>query len=179
MLPDPATTFLSTILPYLGISLAIVLTVIVLRRLGKGWGTGGRVLSDYRYRPKPRLMTPAEQTLYDQLRASLSDTYHIFPQIHLDAILDHTIKGQSWQGALSHIQRKSVDFVICDQKMKPLLAIELDDHSHDQIDRIARDRVVEAIFQKIAIPLLRIPAVTLANPETIRRQVEGALAAGR
>lgn len=48
--------------------------------------------------------------------------------------MDHKIKGQNWQGALSHIDRKSVDIVLCDKNyIAPKLVIELDDKSHERL----------------------------------------------
>ena len=54
------------------------------------------------------------------------------------------------------MDRKSVDFVFCDKDYcRPLLAIELDDYSHNREDRKIRDAEVERILQQAQLPLLR------------------------
>lgn len=55
------------------------------------------------------------------------------------------------------LNEKSVDFVLCDKEdVRILLAIELDDKSHDEVKRTERDQVVEAILKEAELPLLRI-----------------------
>lgn len=56
------------------------------------------------------------------------------------------------------IDRKHVDFLLCDPKiLRPLAGIELDDKSHQRGDRQARDEFVEHVFQAANLPLIRIP----------------------
>ena len=49
-----------------------------------------------------------------------------------------------------------MDFALCDKTMRPLLAIELDDLSHEQVRRKRRDSEVERIFSEAGLPLLRL-----------------------
>src|ERR1035437_7044871 len=91
----------------------------------------------YKYTRKDFLISRPEHEFFDILVEILENKYHVFTQVHLPTILDHKIKGQTWKAAFSHINGKSVDFVICDKAyIKPLLVIELDDKSHDRLDRI-------------------------------------------
>jgi hypothetical protein len=63
------------------------------------------------------------------------------------------------QSAFNRISRKRVDFLVCSPKdMKPLFAIELDDHSHNRPDRVERDLFMDAVFNTAGLPLLHIPA---------------------
>ena len=112
--------------------------------------------SPYRYRAKDYLISRAEHKFFDVLIDSVGDRYYVFSQIHLATILNHKIVGQNWNGAFRHINGKSVDFVLCDKAyIKPLLAIELDDQTHNRVDRKERDRVVESILKEAGLPLLR------------------------
>lgn len=111
----------------------------------------------YDYEKKEYFLTRTEKDLYSKLSEILGGECEIFPQAHLSSFLNHEVKGQNWKGALAHIQRKSVDFLICDKRyLSPKLAIEFDDPSHDRKDRIKRDEVVEGIFKNANMPLLRI-----------------------
>lgn len=110
----------------------------------------------YSYRRKGSLISDAEHKFFDVLVSSVGNQYYIFPQVHLSDLLDHDVVGQNWRGAFSHINGKSVDFVLCDkQGIAPLLVIELDDRSHTREDRELRDEEVERILKESGLPLLR------------------------
>ena len=126
----------------------------------------------YEYRRKDCLMTDSEREFFNVLFSAVGNKYYIFPQIHLDAILNYKIVGQSWFGAFRHIDEKSVDFMICDEKtLKPLLAIELDDRSHQREDRINRDVEVERILRDAGMPLLRVSHGDRLNKELVTKQI--------
>lgn len=126
----------------------------------------------YQYKRKNFLITRAEHEFFDILVELFGSEYHIFTQVHLPTILEHKVSGQNWKGAFSHINGKSVDFVICDKEyIKPLLAIELDDRSHERPDRIERDSEVERILQDAGIPLLRIENKGVFDREDIKKIV--------
>jgi len=126
----------------------------------------------YKYRRKDFLMSRAEHEFFNILVEVLENQYYIFPQIHLSDILDHKVVGQNWKGAFRHINEKSVDYVLCDKSyIKPLLAIELDDNSHQQERRKERDGEVERILGNAGIPLFRLKNHGNFNKEEIRRSV--------
>ena len=128
----------------------------------------------YGYGRKDSLMTKAENDFFGLLKALLQDRYQIFPQVHLSALLDEKkVKGQNWQAAFRHINGKSVDFVVCDKTYaRPLLAIELDDFSHDTEGRRSRDVEVERMFESAHMPLLRLMDYQAMSRETIATQIE-------
>ena len=143
------------ILPAIAIFVVLFALPIVLKRLSLLPEAKSKPL--YRYTKRPFVMTPAERTCYQALVGAVGERYRIFSQVHLSTILDERIKGQLWKAALNHINRKSVDFVLCNKEsLAPLLAIELDDWSHAREDRKERDREVERILTDSGLPLLRI-----------------------
>ena len=102
-------------------------------------------------------MTRAEHEYFDVLMKVVGDKYIIFAQVHLPTIVDHKVIGQNWKFALRHINQKSVDFVLCDKAyISPVLAIELDDSTHELPDRQERDGEVERVLKGAGVPLLRI-----------------------
>jgi hypothetical protein len=126
----------------------------------------------YKYTRKDFLISRPEHEFIDILFEILGDKYYIFTQVHLPTILDHKVVGQNWKGAFSHINGKSVDFVVCDKAyIKPLLAIELDDKSHEREDRIERDGVVEQMLKEAGMPLLRFGNNGSFNKDEINRIV--------
>ncbi len=114
-------------------------------------------MKDYKYRRKLYLVTRSELQFFKTLLSGVNQFYYVIPQVHLSTLLNHKTWGQNWKGALSRIDRKSVDYVICSREnLVPICAIELDDKSHDRADRIKRDRWVEQILKDAGLPLVRI-----------------------
>lgn len=111
----------------------------------------------YHYRAKSHMMTRAEERCFRSLEKKYGAKYYIVPQVHLSALLEHRVKGQNYRGAFSHINGKSVDFVLLDKKsFEVVCAVELDDHTHARADRAERDREVERIFEEAGVKLVRM-----------------------
>lgn len=56
----------------------------------------------------------------------------------------------------SRIQSKHIDFLVCNgDSLYPVVAIELDDNSHDNKDRQIRDNFVNQTLESADIPLIR------------------------
>ena len=128
--------------------------------------------SPYNYKKKDFLMSRAEHEFFDILVEVVGNQYYVFPQIHLSTILDNKVLGQNWRGAFRHIDEKSVDFVICDKAyIKPILAIELDDRTHEREDRKGRDGEVERILKESGLSLLRFGNNGSFNKEEIKRLI--------
>lgn len=114
-------------------------------------------------------MTRTESEFFFKLDRIVSNRYYVFPQVHLSSILDHHVKGQEWKYAFSHINGKSVDYVLCDKEtLQPTYAIELDDYTHDKADRRERDIEVERIFEQAQLPLIRIKDKNISDNEIIQ-----------
>jgi hypothetical protein len=131
----------------------------------------------YQYRLKLLVMTPSEFEFYKTLRVVAQNRYDVFPQIHLDAILDFKIQDQKWYGAGTHINQKSVDYVLCDANTgKITLAIELDDRSHEREKRVIRDEEVGRLFRDVQLPLLRVKSNHVYTSDELSKLVADALA---
>ena len=130
----------------------------------------------FHYRRKPFFMTKPENDFFDVLVKATEGNYYVFPQFHLSTILDHKFRSQNWEHALRYINQKSVDYVICDkQYRKPLVAIELDDWSHDSEERKQRDANVEHMLERAGIPLLRFRNIGDASEDELLEKIRDAL----
>ena len=110
----------------------------------------------YRYKKKNSIMTNAEERCFVRLNKIFGQKFYIIPQVHLSALFDFKLKGQNWKGAFSHINGKSVDFVLINKEtFVPVCAVELDDYTHSFENRKARDGEVERIFEIAELPLVR------------------------
>lgn len=130
----------------------------------------------YKYIKKPCIMTRREQDFFLRLDRIFGRKFYIFTQVHLDCLLDHKIQGQNWKAALSVIQKKSVDFVLCDREhLESRVAIELDDSTHDNPVRQKRDKLVEDIFNNSNIALLRLREVGNISDENLVHKIAEAI----
>lgn len=110
------------------------------------------------YRRRDYLLTVAERKFFEVLYSiAQSNHWHVFVKVRLEDLLwiprytPHLLK---WRG---YIRSRHIDFVICDQQnIRPLLAIELDDSSHERPDRIERDERVDKILQAAKLPIVHI-----------------------
>ena len=110
------------------------------------------------YRLLPVLLSPAEARLAASLTARLPSGYHLLAKPRLaDLLTPRAAPGsRSWWRAFNRISAKHLDFVLCDAAWRPVLALELDDRSHERPDRRRRDRLVEQALARAGLPLLRL-----------------------
>lgn len=146
------------------LSIPIILVIIIKAIVSNSGTQQNSVSYQYIYTRKYRIMTEREQEFYKKLKLVCGDSILIFPQIHLSSLFFHNVKGQNFKLAFRFINRLSVDFVLVDSRnFKTLLAIELDDSTHNEKDRIKRDLIVNDIFKKAHFPLLRVDSVKIDN----------------
>ena len=121
--------------------------------------SGEKIATSYHYKKKQRIMTDHEFAFYTILNDAVGGDYYILTQAHLSSFIDHKVPKQNWKAAFRHINSKSVDYLLCNnQTLEPVLAIELDDRTHELEDRILRDKEIERIFTESSLPLLRMPS---------------------
>jgi hypothetical protein len=125
----------------------VVLVVIFL--LFKRW-LRRYLWQGYSYKKKEYVMTQAERDCFNSLVKVTSDKYWLFPQAHFSAFLDSHVVGQNWNAAFWHINGKSVDFLLCTkEQLSPVLAIELDDSTHEREDRKSSSRTTYLVSKAL------------------------------
>jgi len=109
------------------------------------------------YRLRDDFFSPAEAAFYHVLKNMVADHLLIFTKTSLGEIFFVTHPKENYS-YYNKIDRKHVDFLLCDPKsLKPLFAIELDDSSHRRPDRTDRDDFVNEVFRIAKLPLVRVP----------------------
>lgn len=129
---------------------------------GESKSDGGAALSaEYPYHLRDNFLSPAELSFYGVLRTAINGRAVLCSKVALADIF-YVKKGDDasrWRIYTNKIDRKHVDFLLCDPvTMRPLVGIELDDSSHQRPDRQARDTFVDGVFAAARLPLLHIPA---------------------
>ncbi|MBL8811602.1 MAG: DUF2726 domain-containing protein [Planctomycetaceae bacterium] len=128
------------------------------------------------YRLTRNFLSPAELSFYKVvIRVLPSDiTVSIKPRL-ADVLFVPRDAPSRWT-LENKIRSKHVDFLLCSvETMKPLLAIELDDKSHDRSDRSERDEFVNRAFAAAGIGVLHVRVKSGYVPEEIRAQIQAAL----
>lgn len=108
----------------------------------------------YPYVKKPYLMTNRERELYLKLKEEYGDQYHIAPQVPLASIVSVNKYEKQQKAYRSKIDKKTLDYVLFDPVyFTPVLAIELDDSSHQLPERKERDHFVDKVLEQCQIPI--------------------------
>lgn len=102
----------------------------------------------YGYDKKKSLMTDCEKAYFASIVRTLPPGYICLPQIPLSAVVEKTGGGR--QGELNRV----LDFCIVDEQYTPLLAIEINDRTHETYKRRERDRKVKTICSAAGLPLI-------------------------
>lgn len=117
------------------------------------------------YRKKRFLMTRAEYAFNKVLEEAVGDKYYIGRQVLLSNLVEVTSTYKPYR---SKIDKKTIDFVLFNKAgYTPYLAIELDDSSHNRLDRIQRDRFVEDVLSKAGIRIERVKNAYSYNKEAL------------
>lgn len=134
--------------------------------------------TDFPYKLRDDFLSPAERSFYFIVRNAVAEWADVCPKVSLGDIFYTTSKKFGQRQAYSNkIDRKHVDFLLCDKKTAiPILGVELDDKSHNQDKRQQRDQFVEQVFQKASLPLERISVRPAYNPHEINSRLR--MAAG-
>ena len=101
------------------------------------------------------LLTKAEKSFYEILRAVVAP-HAVLAKIRLADLVEADERHLLRRSNFDHIKSRHIDFVICDRALSPIIAIELDDSSHQRPDRVARDRDVNRILEIAELPILRV-----------------------
>lgn len=108
------------------------------------------------YRLRDDFLSPAELSYFMVLRSVLGPRATICTKVRLADLL-FVARPHENMSFVNRISSKHVDFLICEaSSMRPVVAIELDDASHDRDDRRLRDAFVDDALEAAGLPLVRV-----------------------
>jgi len=110
------------------------------------------------YKVTDNFLTDTERSFYHSLKLCVGDKAVICPKVGLkDFFYVGKGVGKDYMKYLNKINRKHVDFLLCEPNtMKPLCGIELDDISHTSKKTYERDLFVEKVYNDANFELIRI-----------------------
>jgi very-short-patch-repair endonuclease len=119
------------------------------------------------YRLRDDFLSTAEASFFLVLKTMTGAHLVICPKVSL-AELFFVPRSDEQTSFQNKIDRKRVDFLLCDPKtLKPIFAIELDDKSHARSNRQERDAFVEEVFSVAGLPLVRVPVQHSYNTQEL------------
>jgi Protein of unknown function (DUF2726) len=123
------------------------------------------------FQPRHFLLSKNEIAFFRVLAAVVGRRYVISCKVRLADII--TCGERDWKrGHANRIAQKHVDFVISTiESSRIVAAIELDDRSHDRLERRARDAFVNRLFLQMRIRLIRVPAQRTYDSTTVASQL--------
>lgn len=135
-------------------------------RSGRGWEQWDKT-EQYPYLKKP-LLTKREYRFYWMLR-QCADAYGwlVCPKVGLKDLLDVDEEEADCTYHFNRISQKHVDFVICDERLRVLFAVELDDASHDTQQARKKDWFKNKAFESAGIPLERVREIEMQRVEQL------------
>ncbi len=135
-------------LPLLGVSIAFVVVVLVIKAL-----TTKQTPTAFPYKKKESILTAYEQQYFRQLEQQYGDRNYILCQVALDRIIN-TTDQKNFYTYWNKINKKSIDFVIVDkQTFQTVKLIELNDKSHNYNKRKQRDEFLVKLCESAGIEL--------------------------
>jgi Protein of unknown function (DUF2726) len=157
--------------------LCILIIAVVLKEFLRGRAEGR--LS---YERRDRLFSAAERSFLGVLEQIVGEEYRVIGKVRIADII-RPRKGLPIGARISAFNRitsKHIDFAVCDPKTLQVIGvIELDDSSHNRIDRQLRDKFVDAALSSAGVPLVRIPAQRAYSPAEIRLRMSVLFVPGR
>jgi hypothetical protein len=115
------------------------------------------------YRLRDDFLTPAELSYYRVLTSVIGPRATVCAKVRLTDIL-FVARPHENRAYFNRIAQRHIDFLLCESStMRPVLAIELDDSTHDRPDRIESDAFLDEALQAAGLPILRVipkPAYT-------------------
>ena len=95
----------------------------------------------------------AEQSLYEML-CRLCPGHTVFAKVRLADLVHVQASGRDFWQRFNSICGKHVDFVLCDERLAPVVAIEL----HDDGEKLKRDAFVDTVLNTASLPIVHVRA---------------------
>lgn len=145
------------------------------------------------YRARASLMSDGEKAFLPVLDAAVrivegadpsagGAVLAIFPSVRLAEVIEVTLSRSAdrsrWQTAQNKIDRKQLDFVLCDAgSTRPRMVIEFDDRTHARPDRQSRDAFVDDACAAAGLSILHVTAARTYDARAVAEQIRQRLAA--
>lgn len=129
------------------------------------------------YRPARALLSKGERAFWFPLWRAVRGRYRIFCKVRLADVVNVSPSRRDERRWFRKIGSYHLDFVICDPRTTaPLLAVELDDHSHASSRRRELDRFKDQVLADAGVPIYRVTAQQAYDPIELRENIDRLIA---
>ncbi|WP_083868124.1 DUF2726 domain-containing protein [Halomonas smyrnensis] len=114
------------------------------------------------YIARSHLMTPTEREVYKVIEKRYGEKYYIFCQVRVVDVIQpnskkYHSKSKEYLSLFRQLSQWHFDYVLCDKgAFKVFCALELDDSSHNRVDRKKRDRIINEACKTSGLRLERL-----------------------
>lgn len=156
------------------VGLVVLIINFFKKRFSDGAESGALVKQKLPYRRKDYLFTVAEKNFYHVLSEVAEKRNELlFAKVRLEDLLwlpKYTTNRFGWR---NRVKSRHIDFVLCDkQNIRPILAIELDDSSHQTEERIERDNNIDHILNDAGLPILHVKVRPAYEMSILENQIQ-------
>ena len=127
------------------------------------------------YSKKTYFFSLAERRFYEALKqVADKNKWVIFPKVRMRDVFKIYSKPHSKEMFIqnSKIVQKHVDFLLCETgNFCPIVGIELDDSSHNTLERIERDEFVDKVFDSADLPIVRVRVLPEYNLDILEQGI--------
>lgn len=144
-------------LPLIGLLILFGVLAFIVKVVLPGLGKAQVALP---YQKESVLFTPAERSFLTVLEQALGDQFRVLGKVRLADVIrvKSGLSGSARQQAFNRIQSKHLDFVVCDPNdLSVQFVVELDDSSHQQSRRQARDEFLDKALAAAGVPVFHFP----------------------
>ena len=131
---------------------------------------GGSTNERWPYKARKQLLTEPEQVLYWRLDEALPGLV-VLGQVALNRVIEVEKGAKNFMSWFGKIGKKSLDYVVCRKDGSVLVAVELDDASHNDTRRQKGDQDKSRALESAGVPLIRYHVRQLPDVEQIRRDI--------
>lgn len=132
-------------------------------------------VSLFHYWQRDNFLSAAELAFYRVLEQAVGQSYSINNKVRLWDVL-YVPRRDDSRTYENKISSKHIDFLLCNPTtMQPVLAIELDDASHNRKDRQDRDAFVDQACAAAGLPILHIKAARTYSIAEVQQQITSVL----
>ncbi len=166
--------------PMLWLALGASVAVLLLIAAALTLGSAGRKEREAVYqRREDALLTKTEQHFFHALDDAVGAEFRIMAKVRLGDIIRPRkgMEKSDWRRAFNRVSAKHVDFVLCDREsVAPCCVIELDDATHQRVDRAARDGFVDQALADAQLPIVHVPTQQRYERAAVREAIAAACA---
>ena len=129
---------------------------------------------NHEYARKPEFLSPAERSFFGVLQSAVGDNGIVLAKVRIADVIapSKTADKAKWQRSFNRISAKHFDFLVCTaDSVDPVVAVELDDKSHQSKSARARDQAKDDAAYSAGLPLMRIAADRAYSTNQVRAEL--------